>query len=139
MTESLTIATNQRANSALLVIEIGAQMSTPFSMACGQDDSGYFVRITTDTPLSSSDADIVRSVVAAHDPTLQTAEQIRVAKIASVLADVSIADVRALVDAYDTASTAVQIKAALRPIVVLLLKAAVVSGSIGADQVVDNA
>lgn len=139
MPESMTVITTERVNSAVLVSEL-APLSVPFSMAAGrQDDGRYFVRITTDALLSAEDGTLAQSIIAAHDPKRLTAEQLRVAKVASALADVSIADVRALINAYDSASTAVQIKAALRPILVLLLKAAVASGSMGFDQVVDIA
>lgn len=139
MTVSMTFKTHQRSNSALLVGEIAARVTTPFSMASGQDDTGYFVRVTTDAPLEQSDIAAIEAALAAHNPDKQTPEQVKRDHHESVLVDVSVADVRGLISDFDSAATATQIKAALRPILVLLLKAAVVSGSIGADQMVNDA
>lgn len=75
MVESLRIETPARANSSLLAAQIAAQVATPFSVACGEDDKGFFVRLTTDTPLGAADVELVRSVIRAHDPTIKTLQQ----------------------------------------------------------------
>lgn len=96
------------------------------------NSKGTWVYVRDDAAATDEE---VAALVTAHDPAQKSSAQLRLERLEAILADVSVADVRALVTAYDNAATVAQVKASLRPILVLLLKAAVASGSIASDQV----
>lgn len=120
MVESLSIVTDQRVNSALLIETIAAQIATPFSMASGQDGKSYFVRITTETALDAAEADTIRAIVAAHDNTQRTPEQAAADRRRAARERVSVVDLSALRADIQGAKSVNELKSVLETLITMV-------------------
>lgn len=76
--ETLIIQRAKPINSKLLIAELAAQITTPFSLATGENKDGYYAQVSSEDSLSAEEQAAAQQIVETHDETQRTDDQVKV-------------------------------------------------------------